>query len=134
MSATNTIDFVVGVGTDGNYSFDSTGIEATISAVDHFKCYDVVKKGPTPKRQVTLVDQFEAENAMVMEPVALCTPVDKNGEGINDPDTHLTCYKIKQREPFAKRDVVVQNQFGDEQALTVVRPRTLCVPSLKRLR
>ena len=39
-------------------------------------------------------DQFAETDAMILEPVALCTPVDKNGEGILQPAGHLTCYRI----------------------------------------
>jgi hypothetical protein len=28
------------------------------------------------------------------EAETICTPVDKNGEGILDPATHLTCYEV----------------------------------------
>jgi len=96
---------------------------------DHFKCYKAAE--PFASRQVSLEDQFAATTATVLGPSRFCNPVDKNGEDPGAPTdpAHLNCYRI--REPrFEKRDVVVENQFG-EQELTVVRPLELCVPAIK---
>ena len=119
---------------DGSLTMNHLTLVQPLELVlDHFKCYKVVAKGPTPKRNVTLLDQFEFADERVMVPVAICNPVDKNGEGISDPDIHLTCYKLVPRNFSPKLDIVVENQFG-EQAMTVVGPRTLCVPSTKEIR
>jgi hypothetical protein len=100
-----------------------------VMPADHFKCYKTME--PFASRQVSLEDQFVATTATVLRPSRFCNPVDKNGEDPGAPTdpAHLNCYGI--REPrFEKRDVVVENQFG-EQALTVVRPFELCVPAIK---
>jgi hypothetical protein len=98
---------------------------------DHFKCYKLREGSsrfqPGP---VNLVDQFGASASVAQEPERLCNPVDKEGEGISDPTAHLMCYDLQQEPNFAKRDVVVRNQFGD-QILTVVRPDSLCAPAEK---
>jgi hypothetical protein len=98
---------------------------------DHFKCYKVHEGGgrfhPGP---VSLIDQFGAAANVVEEAQRFCNPVDKNGEGIDDPTAHLMCYDLATQKGFAKREVVVRNQFGD-QILTVVRPDSLCVPAEK---
>ena len=102
-------------------------------SLDHFKCYQAREAVGTPKfrRQiVTLVDQFGPVTVTVLKPEALCKPVDKDGEGILDPDTQMTCYKIVPRGFPPKRDVSVANQFG-ENTLRVVSRRTLCVSSLE---
>src|SRR5205085_1888646 len=54
------------------------------------------------------------------------------GKVIN-PRAHLVCYETPDAGtvPFQPREVRVANQFGIRQ-LSVVRPVTLCVPSLKR--
>lgn len=107
--------------------------------LDHFKCYGAKTPKTAPRfrpQDVSLVDQFETKATTLVKPVSLCTPVDKNGEGLMDPTSHLTCYMIKdaKRKPrqskFEKRDVIVDNQFG-EQMLEVTKPALLCVPSLK---
>ena len=101
------------------------------AVVDHFKCYTVI--GKSVGKTVSLADQFETKNTKVLGPSILCNPVDKNGEGINNPDTHLTCYKIRDvvgQPRFQQRKVLIKNQL-DEQTLRVLSPSVLCVPSSK---
>ncbi len=107
-----------------------------VAAVDHFKCYKV-KDSQTPKfvqiPSVSLADQFETKNHKVVKPSALCNPVDKNGEGINDPDRHLVCYtapQAPQQAKFVKQQVQTVNQFGTLQ-LEATAASELCVPSAK---
>ena len=98
----------------------------------HFKCYAVARK--QVDRTVTLTDQFERKRTVVIALEALCNPVEKNGELVRDERVHLACYAIRNdrgEPPFTKQRVIVRNQLGVE-VLTVDRPRTLCVPSLKR--
>jgi cysteine-rich repeat protein len=101
--------------------------------LDHFKCYQAREAVGTPKfvrRRVSLVDQFGPVTVTVLKPEALCNPVVKNGGGITDPNTQMTCYKIVPRGFPQKPDVSVANQFG-ENTLMVVSRRTLCVPTLE---
>lgn len=100
------------------------------SALDHFQCYDidhVTKLNPRP--EVSLNDQFGfRDNVRVKKRArSYCTPVDKNGEGIVNPDITLTCYKIKKGKK-EKLDIVVDNQFG-EQEFRLKKPKLLCVPT-----
>ena len=62
---------------------------------------------------------------------ALCNPVSKNDEGIQDKTGHLVCYGIRSRPVFKPRDVQVRHQFTDRMRLRVVRPVRLCLPSAK---
>jgi hypothetical protein len=105
-----------------------------LPTADHYKCYKVSAVAPPfQPRTVTLVDQFETKTTLVRRPYAICNPVDKNGSGMSDPTAHLACYRIKDaagQPPFAKRNVLMSNQFGD-QGLTVRRARTLCLPAEK---
>jgi hypothetical protein len=57
-------------------------------------------------------------------------PADKNGEGIEDPFSHLTCYQIDEGEP-APSNVTVTNQFVTDEPLDVNVPKELCVPTEK---
>lgn len=105
-------------------------------AINHFKCYRVRGRG-FETREVGLVDQFESTTATVLKPYSLCTPVDKNGEGIADPVNHLTCYRLSPREPFEPRDVTIVDQFA-EQDVRALRGECrkvdlLCVPSTKEV-
>ena len=43
----------------------------------------------------TVADQFGSSSIQILRPLKLCTPVDKNGEGIPNPASHLTCYRIR---------------------------------------
>jgi hypothetical protein len=96
-------------------------------ADDHYKCYK--SRADFEQRSVSLVDQFGQSTATVLRPDRFCNPVDKNNEGINNPDAHLNCYRI--REPSGpSRDVVVNNQFGDLR-LTATKAHSLCVPAIK---
>ncbi len=97
--------------------------------LDHFKCYKA--RGERVDIIVSLEDQFGLEpGVMVGKPELFCNPVDKDGEGIIDPTAHLTCYKIHDRDKGSKREVLIDNQFG-EQTLKVKKPELLCVPSIK---
>jgi hypothetical protein len=82
-------------------------------------------------------------------PVTLCNPVAKCVEYKDpatnqtkldctprtNPDDHLVCYETRNdgaSPQFEQREVIVSNQFGKEQRLTVLqRKNQLCIPSLK---
>jgi hypothetical protein len=57
-------------------------------------------------------------------------PVDKNGEGIADPNEHQTWYLIPDPEPQPSRQVIYTNQFGT-QKLRAGTPLYLVVPTSK---
>ena len=115
-------------------SSTTSSTTTTLPPADHFKCYAARTRPGTlavGPQTVTLEDQFETKQTVVLKPQLLCNPVDKNGEGITDPTAHLRCYRIKDlsgQAKFQRRDVTVQNQLGNETA-TVTKPRLLCVPS-----
>jgi len=69
-----------------------------------------------------------ARIAEVIKVKRFCNAVDKNGEGLVNPDAHLTCYEVRGRSPV-RPQVVSTDQFGDLQ-LDVRKQRTeLCLPS-----
>jgi hypothetical protein len=106
--------------------------------VDHYKCYTLRITHGTPgftKTQVTVVDQFENRVYDVLRPHRLCTPADKNGEGVNDLTSHLMCYRVKRAvgQPIhqkVKGHINTNNQFGAGR-LDTVREDDLCVPAYK---
>lgn len=104
--------------------------------VGHFRVYGARRTRGTPpfeSRLVTLADRFETKTMKVVRPVQLAVPVDKNGEGIRDPNTYLTCYRVQAppgQRAGASRQLTVQNQLG-RVALGLTVPQTLCVPSAK---
>ena len=93
--------------------------------LDHFQCYRVAISPNLPR-------QFP-----LRLPEALCTPVDKNSEGILDPATHLTCYDNdglgEPLPPNLNRKLRVSNQFGSHQLYSISAPTHLCVPSTKEV-
>jgi hypothetical protein len=76
--------------------------------------------------------QFGTIDVDLRKPLHLCTPVDKNGEGIIDPATHLMCYKVRGSPPQFPGSVYTTNQFGSDQ-FPFFGVRELCVPSTKQL-
>ncbi len=104
---------------------------------EHFTCYNIDPHGGFKEVPVELKDQFASYRALVIRPVMLCNPVDKNGEGIKDPDRHLVCYQIR-ADPAGgvppAYDVNTSNQFTEQSMTAVLPPRTLCVPSKKEIR
>jgi hypothetical protein len=97
--------------------------------LDHFKCYgvrpQVIRWRP---RRVRLRDQFGQRTATVLRPAELCLPTKKNDEAAGYPVRHLLCYRVQ--HTWRPLPVRIDNQFGT-QFLRVVRPFTLCVPTLK---
>ena len=117
------------------------------SGPDHFKCYDVRAETGFAPFPVTLVDQFERQQVLIQRPVTLCNPVAKcidhdhnpntppDCTQVLNPDDHLVCYETRDDSGnpfFERREVIVSNQFGQAQQLTVLRRSNLmCLPSLK---
>jgi len=101
--------------------------------LDHFKCYQTLPEEPWDL-EVGLLDQFHSDYlpALVLEPWMFCNPVDKVHDGVtttSNPDNHLTVYWIETLK--GSWSVTVDNQFGDDQELTVWGPVALAVPTQK---
>jgi hypothetical protein len=101
--------------------------------LDHFKCYEM--QGKRIGKKVRLRDQFEAQEAQLLEPRRFCNPVQKTYHdkvtSIQDRDAHLQFYRIESAQRSPTRAVVVGNQFGRYQKLEVSRPLFLAVPTQK---
>jgi len=105
--------------------------ELSSTLVDHYKCYKVrVIDDQQIREAVSLEDQFQAGMFDPKRPKMLCNPVDKNGEGVNNPDNHLMCYEIN--NIFRKTNIHTHDQFGPE-TLDIKKVKELCVPSKKRI-
>ena len=103
------------------------------------------KSAKFEKFQVGLEDQFQSDTFTVEKRVALLTPVDKNGEGIANPETHLVAYRVKQFRPKGepkpdKRpviDITVTDQFFPDGLIVdiddVNKADRLLVPASKDL-
>ena len=83
-----------------------------------------------PRQAVSLRDQFLEEEVVLHRARELCLPVDKNGEGMVDPEYHLVCYDVFSRQRVDLR-VAVSNQFGEQELRVKWKVQRLCVPSVK---
>jgi len=115
---------------------EKDGVQS-VPNLNRFKCYRVVQE-PHARfipRIVTLADQFETRSTTVEKPHLFCNPVDANGQGIDDPENHLTCYRIPAPLDFVPRDVSVEDEFTVQQVRafrgTCRKVALLCEPSLK---
>jgi hypothetical protein len=108
--------------------------------VDHYKCYKAkTTPGTTkfPATTVNLADQFQspAKQVILKKIRHLCTPVNKNGEGIKNPEAHMVCYQAKSgkgQPKHVRTTVATANQFG-ALMISTVKEREFCVPSLKTI-
>ena len=104
--------------------------------VDHYKCYKSrATRDEFTATTATITDQFETARTYDLKRVShLCAPVNKNGEGITQPGAFLMCYKAKVPTggvPVAKVEdtIHVNNQFGADQEIDLVKEEQLCVPA-----
>jgi hypothetical protein len=87
---------------------------------------------------VAVTDQFDSQARLLAfrRPRHLCTPVDKNGEGIKNPGVHLLCYQSRpargERRHVARQGLYINNQFGPLR-LDTIKEGEFCIPSLKTL-
>ena len=105
--------------------------------LDHFLGYKVKEVPPKfVERTVSLADQFVTGEYIVKKPDMLFVPANKNGEGINDPNTHLKRYEVKATGDTPKKveveGVIVTNQFG-QFVVEVEGPHHLLVPTTKAI-
>ena len=90
---------------------------------------------PTPV-DVQLEDQLVTINATVWEPYLFANPAfkgitEEDWTPIWDPNDHLTFYYIEYASDPQVWQVTVNNQFGNDQALTIAGPFYLAVPTQK---
>ena len=102
-----------------------------MGALDHYLCYKAGNAWGSekfPKTEVTLSDQFQDRTVTLVKPMQYCNAVDKNGEGVENPSAHLTCYKA---QPAVKIDPQVPStdQFGSLTLNLQKRPTQVCVPT-----
>lgn len=105
---------------------------------DHFQCYKASSTS-FDGVELDLSDGFGSERFKLVKPAAICPPADKQEEGIFDAVTHLESYRVKlarmtppQVKPVQRRNLSVQNQFGNIQ-LDTVKPDRVLIPTSKSL-
>lgn len=72
---------------------------ADLECVNHYLCYRARRTASTPAfvsvTPVALGNAYEAGTFTIKKPDALCTPVDKNSEGMVDPALHMNSYGVR---------------------------------------
>jgi hypothetical protein len=110
------------------------------SGVNNFKCYKIKdNKNPafTPLVQLQWSDQFGPRLLDLKKPSKLCTPVNKDGDGIANADVHLMCYqaKIAKTTPaqpkFLAHKVLTKNANVGSSWLDVKSISEICLPAYK---
>jgi len=104
--------------------------QTTPPGADHYLVYKVLNP-PTFVTPVLLHDQFMANTYQTYTMDYFMTPVDKNNEGIIDPITHYTWWKITTFQFGAT--CVLTNQFGPTIPVTVGSTEYLLNPALKSI-
>ncbi len=105
------------------------------AVVDHYKCYKATKVAGSSafvEQSVELADDHETKLTRVIKTTEFCNAVDKDGQGIQDPNAHLQCYQIKDapgQTRFASTTETVDNELGSAQQLTLKKAKRLCVPT-----
>jgi hypothetical protein len=104
---------------------------------DHYLCYKIKQTSPVSVTHgVHLVDAFQDVTVDVLKLKTLCTPANKDGEGVFDDVTHEESYSIHLAPGtphFTRRtNVQVDNQFGTT-FVDATKPDTLFVPTNKAL-
>jgi cysteine-rich repeat protein len=104
------------------------------TVLDHYQCYmgTDLKNPKFIKQPADTADQLTNEVVAVKRLQFVCAPVDKNGEGINDPAAHLACYRVKGAELAALPRVELSTQFQISR-LELKKPKLLCAPATKTL-
>ncbi|GJL77970.1 MAG: hypothetical protein NPINA01_09590 [Nitrospinaceae bacterium] len=98
---------------------------------DSFQCYDVtVSSNLDSYPEAGLSDQFGLREKVHLgnKIESYCTPTDKDGGGVINPDNTLSCYSVK--ETRLRQEVTVNNQFG-EHTILLTKPELLCIPSMQ---
>jgi cysteine-rich repeat protein len=138
LSLTTTKPDTLLVPTNKNLSTTPPAPDENAINVDHYKCYKVKITHGTPKFpkgvQATVGDQFAAppKTFLVQKPRHLCNPVNKNGEGIKNANSHFVCYQVRAangQPKHVRRSLFTNNQFGPG-AMVTIKERELCVPLL----
>lgn len=99
---------------------------------DSYKCYKAKDlKFPAPFAGVApteLVDSYLTDpSASVTKLASVCTPVDRDGQGVFDPTTARCCYKVKAAQLPAAATASLEDEFGT-LGVSFQKAQTLCVP------
>jgi cysteine-rich repeat protein len=116
------------------------------STVDHapsslalapYACYAArasQESHPLKPHEIDLTDRFASVTMTIGQPVNFCAPLIANQPDAIDSDASFTCYQLQKKpgvDNSGSHKVIVANLLGSSQALEVLTPDVLCVPSHK---
>lgn len=110
------------------------GSGAPAAGTDHYKCYQAKPTRGAPQfryeRSSDFADAFEAKRALLVKPVAYCTPVAIGSGSVINAGRDLLCYQVKEPKApaFGRPTVSVSSLLGDEMLATQKTDR-ICVPA-----
>lgn len=106
----------------------------SLCELDHYKCYQGkdLKNPKFVRTTISTSDQIITEPVEVKKLKFVCSPVDKNGEGINNPTTHLACYQLKAPTLSPRPSVEVSTQFQTSR-FQLKKGKLICVPATKSI-
>lgn len=107
----------------------------SLCELDHYKCYQGkdLKNPKFIKQTVNTTDQIATNQAVEVKKLKfVCTPVDKNGEGINNPNAHLACYQLKAPTLAPRPSVEVSTQFQTSR-FQFKKGKLICLPATKSI-
>jgi hypothetical protein len=106
--------------------------------LDHYRC-DAAKPETSARREVLVNDEFGVRMVTVGRARLVCAPVgvqsDPHGsigrftDVVRNTIDDLVCYEVGGRDE--RREMLLDNEFGQQQPLTVTKAQLLCVPSLQ---
>lgn len=102
---------------------------------EHMQCYQAKDlKNPKFVAQPgqAVIDQFQTSSIEVKKPAFVCAPSTLNGSTVDDPDTHVCCYKSKGVKLSPAVDVETVDTFGTVQQ-QLKSPKMFCTPCTKTL-
>jgi len=104
-----------------------------IPVKNHYLCYKAW--GDTMSINVTLTDQFDTSEALLLEPAFFCNPCEKEVDGVTYPIVdslaHFTVYRVLNTNQY-QIPVTVLDQFGFYTEIFLGENRFLCVPAEKK--
>jgi cysteine-rich repeat protein len=89
---------------------------------------------PLEPHEIHLTDRFTSVAMTIGQPVNFCAPLTVNQPDAIDSDASFTCYQFQKKpgvDNSGSRKVMIANLLGLSQALEVLTPGVLCVPSRK---
>lgn len=110
------------------------GSGAPAAGTDHYKCYQAKPTRGAPQfryeRSSDFADAFESKRALLVKPVAYCTPVAIGSGSVINAGRDLLCYQVKEPKApaFGRPTVSVSSILGDEILATQKTDR-ICVPA-----